>query len=86
MGIEKLLARRFQREQQMNTTLIRDSHGNILGWINAESSGSQLLYNQHGNYLGMYEARGNLTLNQHGNYVGPGNVLMMLGSAASNTA
>lgn len=81
-----LLVRRFQREQQMNTTLIRNSHGTILGWINADSSGSQLLYNEHGNYLGMYEARGNLTLNQHGNYVGPGNVLMFLTSVCSKMA
>jgi len=61
----------------MGNNLIRDRHGNLLGWTTSFPSGNQMLYDQHGNLLGRYEVYGNITLDQHGNLVGPGNLLMM---------
>lgn len=62
----------------MNTSFVKNAHGNIIGSLTSESSGNQSLLNRQGSYLGMYKANMNMTVNRYGHIIGQGNILMTL--------
>lgn len=62
----------------MARTYIRDSHMNIIAWVEDTYDGGQRLYNAHGRFLGAYDVRSNTTTNEHHSEIYPGNVLLML--------
>jgi len=63
----------------MSNQYIKDSHGNILGWIAPFGNyGNQQIFDSHGNLKGVYHSTGNLTQNDKGVMVGTGNILTML--------
>ena len=61
----------------MSEQILRDKHGNLLGYIKEE--GNQLVIrDKHRNLLGYYDPKTNITRDKHRNNVGKGNLLTTL--------
>ena len=57
---------------------IKDWQGKILGFIETDSSGNQILRDFYGKILGRYNASLNITQDFYGRQVGKGNIIMTL--------
>ena len=59
-------------------TPLRDFYGKIIGYIESDDEGNQMLRDFYGKILGKYEARSNITRDFYGTIIGRGNVLGIL--------
>jgi hypothetical protein len=66
-----------KREFAMRTEQIKDSHFNVIAYLDTEDSGSQKLRDSRFNVLG-YDPQRNVTTDKSFNTVGYGNLLLTL--------
>ncbi len=62
----------------MDTTIIRDVYGRIIGKIETDSNGNKTIRNFYGVILGRYDARTNTTRDFYGRVVANGDASTML--------
>ena len=62
----------------MSSTLIRDSHGNNLGYLITHSNGNKMLKDAHGKILGYYYKDMNITKDANGRLIARGDLLQTL--------
>ncbi len=62
----------------MDTTIIRDFYGRIIGKIETDSNGNKTIRNFYGVILGRYDARTNTTRDFYGRVVANGDASTML--------
>ncbi len=54
---------------------LKDSHNNIIGYIDSQGDGTLVLKDSHNNIRGYYDPRTNRTKDSHNNIIGTGNLL-----------
>jgi len=59
----------------MSRQTLKDSHSNIIGYIENQGDGTLVLKDPHYNIRGYYDPRTNRTKDSHSNIIGTGNLL-----------
>ena len=62
----------------MSTQTLKDSHNNIIGYIESRPDGTQVAKDSHNNIKGYYDPKTNRTKDAHNNIIGTGNLLASL--------